>query len=91
MTHPLLVLGNGPSLKGFDLHRAGMATIGMNAAYRYWHKINFRPTYYACLDLVVGLSHIEAIARMVAENRVRRFLLRDNACKQIGASPRVIN
>lgn len=91
MTHPLLVLGNGPSLKGFDLHRVGMATVGMNAAYRYWQTINFRPTYYACLDLVVGLSHIDAIARMVEENRIRRFLLRDNACKQIGASPRVIN
>jgi len=91
MTHPLLVLGNGPSLKGFDLHRVGMATIGMNAAYRYWQSINFRPTYYACLDLVVGISHIDAIARMVEENRIRRFLLRDNACKQIGPSPRVIN
>lgn len=91
MTHPLLLLGNGPSLKGLDLHRVGMATIGMNAAYRYWQAINFRPTYYACLDLVVGLSHIDAIARMVEENRIRRFLLRDNACKQIGDSPRVLN
>jgi hypothetical protein len=91
MTHPILILGNGPSLAGWNLHRIGMATVGMNAAYRYWQRIDFRPTYYTCLDLVVGMSHIDAIARMVEENRIRRFLLRDNACKAIGASPRVIN
>ncbi len=90
-SHPVLILGNGPSLKGIDLHRVGMATVGMNAAYRYWHGINFRPTYYACLDLVVGLSHVDAIAQMVEENRIRRFLLRDNICKQIPSSPRIIN
>jgi hypothetical protein len=90
-TNPVLVLGNGPSLKGFDLPTAGMATIGMNAAYRYWNTINFRPTYYVCLDLVVGMSHLPAIRDLVEENRTRRFLLRDNVCKELGDNPRVMN
>ena len=90
-SQPLLILGNGPSLRGLDLHGVGMATLGMNAAYRYWRTIGFRPTYYACLDPVAGLSHVDAIRHLVDENRIRRFLLRDNVCKRIGDSPRVIN
>ena len=46
-----IVLGNGPSLKGFDFARLdGVASLGMNAAYRYWDQIGWYPTYYACLD-----------------------------------------
>ncbi len=75
----LVVLGNGPSLKGFDFASlAGFDTIGMNAAYRHWDRIGWYPRYYICLDTVVGLSHKQAIARLVREsdsNGIRYFIL----------------
>jgi hypothetical protein len=40
----LVVLGNGPSLAGFDFSRfRGFDAIGMNAAYRYWDEIGWYP------------------------------------------------
>ena len=63
----LILLGNGPSLRGFDFARLRkFDCIGMNAAYRYWHQIGWYPRYYICLDLVVGVSHKDAIVDMVA-------------------------
>tara|TARA_R110000868_G_scaffold43693_5_gene146726 strand:+ start:3106 stop:4179 length:1074 start_codon:yes stop_codon:yes gene_type:complete len=83
------VLGNGPSLKGMDLHRLDdFTTIGMNAAYRYWRQIDWRPTYYACLDLVVGMSHKDEIAGLIKEGRIKRFLLRSNLVDALGDTGR---
>ncbi len=77
----LVVLGNGPSLKGFDFASLdGADTIGMNAAYRHWDRIGWYPTYYCCMDKVVILSHKDAILRMIRErkrNGIRRFFLRE--------------
>lgn len=91
----VFVLGNGPSLKGVDLHKlSGFPTIGMNAAYRYWRQIDWRPTYYSCLDLVVGMSHKDAIADLIQEGRIQNFLLRSNlvdALAELGSDPRVID
>lgn len=88
------ILGNGPSLKGFDLHSLSpFTTIGMNAAYRYWDRIGWRPTHYTCCDLVVGLSHIDAIRRLIREGRtqprdgvrsIQKFLLRHNLIEALG-------
>ena len=83
------VIGNGPSLRGFDFikHLQGYATFGMNAAYRYWEAINWYPEYYSCLDTAVGLSHKDAILRLI-QNRessgIKGFLLRDNLVKALG-------
>lgn len=91
----VFLLGNGPSLR--DVQLADLSdhlTIGMNAAYRYWDEIDWYPTHYACLDLVVGLSHRHAIARLIEEGRIERFLLRSNlieALGEIGYDKRVIN
>lgn len=78
----LVILGNGPSLKGFDLERfRPFDVIGMNAAYRYWDQVGWYPDYYICLDLVVGVSHKDAITRLIRErekNGIRRFFLRRN-------------
>lgn len=94
----LFLLGNGPSLKAIDLRAlAGRRTLGMNAAYRYWREIGWFPTYYACLDTVVGLSHKDAIAAMIAEageTGIEKFLLRENLIEALGAaglSARVVN
>lgn len=93
------VLGNGPSLGQIDLPRLSpYATIGLNAAYRHWRAINWRPRYYACLDEVVGLSHARGIAGLIEESQhgegIQAFLLRQNLIGALGVAaddPRVIN
>jgi hypothetical protein len=83
------VIANGPSLRGVDLARLpAAATFGMNAAYRHWERIGWHPTHYACLDEVVGLSHAEPIAAMIAGGQHRSphaFLLRANLVEKLGA------
>lgn len=85
---PALILGNGPSAKTVDFDNTEMFDVfGMNAAYRYWHKISMFPDYYSCLDLVVGLSHKDEIADLVRRREqygIRKFLLRDNLISVLG-------
>jgi FkbM family methyltransferase len=85
---PAIVLGNGPSLRGFDFDRLKpFAVFGMNAAYRYWDEIGWYPRFYSCLDQVVGMSHAEHIARLVRnapEYGIERFLLRRKLIDHIG-------
>jgi len=79
------ILGNGPSLAdvSFEALR-DYPTFGMNAAYRYWREIDWYPTHYACLDLVVGLSHMEAIGELIQEKKIGHFLLRENLITELG-------
>jgi len=92
-TQRALILGNGPSLKGFDFEQLkGLDVFGMNAAYRYWDEIKWYPAYYSCLDLVVGLSHKKQISRLIEksdEYGIRLFLLRDNLIDQLGEIPNI--
>lgn len=85
---PAIVLGNGPSLKGFDFGRfKPFDVFGMNAAYRYWDEIGWYPKCYSCLDLVVGMSHADEIARLIRkapEYGIERFLLRRSLINHIG-------
>ena len=75
----VLVMGNGPSLKDLDFKKLkNIDTVGMNAAYRYWEKINFYPTYYCCLDNVVVVSHQEQIKNLIDSNRIKKFFLHEN-------------
>ncbi len=72
----IVVIGNGPSLTGFDFHRLdGIDTLGMNAAYRHWDRIDWYPTYYCCLDDQLILTHHEEIRRLVESGKVRSALL----------------
>ena len=86
-----IILGNGPSLKGFDFDRLrDFHVFGMNAAYRYWDTINWYPNYYSCLDLVVGVSHKEQIIRLIEKSEeygINLFLLRGNLIEQIQDIP----
>ena len=79
---PLFVVGNGPSLREFDFASLrDRHWLGMNAAYRYWHKAGIYPTYYACFDEVVLDSHREEILRLIErreDNQISRFFLRAN-------------
>lgn len=46
---PLVLIGNGPSIRGFDFSRLrGMDTMAMNAFYKVSNETGFFPTYY-CL------------------------------------------
>ncbi len=79
-TNPIVILGNGPSTKSVDFNSFGDGfahSIGMNAAYRYWEKIDFRPTYYICMDTVVIKSHAGRIAELIKEERIKAFFLRN--------------
>ena len=96
--HEAVVLGNGPSLRGFDFRRlARFDVFGMNAAYRYWYEINWFPQYYSCLDLVLGVSHRDGISELIKKSDqlgIRGFLLRQNLIDELGAvavSPKVFN
>ncbi|MDR5172036.1 hypothetical protein IHQ56_09420 [Methylobacillus flagellatus] len=72
----LIVLGNGPSLKGIDFHTfRGVDTLGMNAAYRYWQRIGWYPDHYACLDDQLIETHAEAIYDMIMTGKVRSAFL----------------
>lgn len=74
------VLGNGPSLKNLPFTKLrNVATVGMNAAYRYWDVCGWYPSYYCCMDTVVILSHADEIHRLIvgAETYgIRYFFLR---------------
>ena len=82
----LFLLGNGPSLRGFDFHRLNaVSTIGMNVAYRHWDRIKWYPTYYCCMDTTVILSHADQINRLIEEsdqNGIQKFFLRQNILEQ---------
>jgi len=76
MSSAAFVLGNGPSLRGVDLTRfRGVATVGMNAAYRAWDRIGWYPTHYACLDEELIASHHEAIKRLIDDGSVETAFL----------------
>jgi len=75
-TERAVVLGNGPSLRGFDFSiLAGVASIGMNAAYRYWDTIDWRPTHYCCLDDALIDTHHTEIHRLMTEGRIETAFL----------------
>lgn len=72
----LVVLGNGPSLKGLDLRSLnGADTLGMNAAYRYWERIGWYPDHYACLDDQLIETHASAIHDMIVAGKVKTAFL----------------
>jgi hypothetical protein len=72
----LLVIGNGPSLRDYEFSEfSGWKTLGMNAAYRFWNRIDWRPSYYCCLDDALVDTHKDAILDLISEGRVARFFL----------------
>lgn len=62
-----IILGNGPSLRGFDFKKEldGFDTFGMNVAYRYWDMINWYPKFYISNDPAICASHKKEIVRLI--------------------------
>lgn len=75
----IIVLGNGPSLRDIEIGNiVSVPTLGMNAAYRYWDKINWYPDIYCCLDDQVVDSHADEIFRLYSERKCKLFFLHPN-------------
>jgi len=71
-----MILGNGPSLKGVDLQSLStIDTLGMNAAYRYWERIDWYPTHYVCLDDQLIETHASAINDLIVRGKVKTAFL----------------
>jgi hypothetical protein len=60
-----VIIGNGPSLKGFDLGAlTGVTTFCLNRGYLLWAEQGLHPSYYVAInDLVIEQFHAE-IARL---------------------------
>ena len=78
-----LVIGNGPETKLLDFQKASedYATIGMNAAYRDWDRIGFRPDHYISMDMMVTVSHADEIVQLIREANISSFLLHADILK----------
>ena len=83
MNKPVIVLGNGSSLKNFDFKNnlKNIDTIGTCAAYRHWYDINWFPTHYVNADNVVVRSHGKHIKDMIINKKCSTFLLRKKFLK----------
>jgi glycosyltransferase involved in cell wall biosynthesis len=82
----LLVLGNGPSLKQeFFPNFRNVPCLGMNAAYRYWQRIDWYPEIYCCLDDQVVLSHADAIMDMISRQLCKSFFLHPDLLQRFPA------
>jgi hypothetical protein len=72
----LVIIGNGPSLKGFEFRDLiNVDTVGMNAAYRYWDQIDWYPTFYVCMDDKVTYTHHKNIKKLIDVGRIKKFFL----------------
>ena len=75
----MLIIGNGPSTAEVagKLGRLppDVDTFGMGAAYRYFRRVNWWPTYYALADQKVVYSHRNALAEIVEDPAIpiKRF------------------
>ena len=79
----VVVLGNGPSLKGFNfLCLSNVDSIGMNAAYRHWERINWYPTHYVCLDDQLIETHACSISH--APNQTPLAQVQWESCESSG-------
>jgi len=69
-TKPLIILGNGNSLKGFDFNRLdNFPTFGLNGAYNYFKQIQWFPTYYG--GFVRGPNKWNDLVDFVNDNYIK--------------------
>lgn len=62
------IMGNGPSLNKMDLSKLeGETVFGCNSIFLLFDRINWRPTYYACVDSRVLPDRAADIDNMLAD------------------------
>lgn len=70
----LIIMGNGPSMKDIDINLVKkFDSFGLNAAYRIYDKINFRPTYFGCFDFIVCQHHSDDFKKLIDEDIIQKF------------------
>lgn len=63
------VMGNGPSLNKMDLSRlSGETVFACNAAFLLFDRVDWRPTFYTCVDARVIRDRAEDIVAMLDEH-----------------------
>lgn len=63
------VMGNGPSLNKMDLNKLeGEIVFGCNSIFLLYDRINWRPTYYTCVDSRVLPDRASEIDKMLLDN-----------------------
>lgn len=79
MNKTLVVMGNGPSLKGVDFSIFNNCdTFGLNNAYRNYEKINWYPTYHGSFDYVAVDSHKQELNKLIESGKIQRhFYIRN--------------
>ena len=72
-----IVLGNGASLKNFDLKSLGTdrVTIGCCLAYREWERIDWYPTFYVNVDNVVLKHQEKEIRKLIEDKKCKGYLI----------------
>ena len=76
LNRPLIIMGNGPSLKDIDFDSLqGFDTFGLNAVYRAYRKMNWYPTYFGCFDYIVNDSHRPEFIKLIKDksNGIEKF------------------
>lgn len=78
----IILMGNGPSLKelidfGLENIPDNIDTFGLNAAYRYFNKVNWFPTYIGSFDSRVTPYHSHNILKMVENTNTIKFITVD--------------
>ncbi|MEL7490838.1 MAG: glycosyltransferase family 29 protein [Pseudomonadota bacterium] len=73
----LTIIGNGPSLKGFNFRTLrNQTTVSFNRAYIIYKKENFYPCHYFCIDKAVLLNCLADIEGLL-DSPIQRFVLLD--------------
>ena len=79
---PLIIMGNGPSLKDVNFEFIkNFDTFGLNAAYRKYDEINFYPKYFGCFDHVVTDSHKDNFQKLITDSPIEKFFFIKNYFK----------
>jgi len=81
----IVIMGNGPSMTGVDPRNFGPAvdTFGMKNAYRFFRRISWWPTYFACFDYTAAGERIDEFRALILdpEVTVEQFFFLKKICE----------
>ena len=90
---PLIVIGNGPSVKDIDLDMLrGRDTYGLKGAYVTYPKLNWYPKYWSTFDfewLQSGDRFMNVLQFVQEDNPVQHFIFLESNEVSFGKSPKI--